>query len=127
MIISIDAQKNFSQIQHPFMIKALNKVHAKEMYVCSVLVVSNSLRPCGLQPAKLLCPWDSPGKNTGVGCHVLLQGIFPTQGPNQHFLCLLHWQVGSLLLAPPGKPIHVHSSNIHNSHEVKTTQMFIDG
>ena len=30
------------------------------------------------EPAKLLCPWDSPGKNTGVGCHALLQGIFPT-------------------------------------------------
>ena len=45
-------------------------------------VVSNSLRPHGLQPAKLLCPWDSPGKNTGVGSHFLLQGIFPTQGLN---------------------------------------------
>ena len=38
----------------------------------------------GLQPAKLPCPWDSPGKNTGVGCHSLLQGIFPTQGSNPH-------------------------------------------
>jgi len=36
-----------------------------------------------------------------------LQGIFPTQGENPHFLRLLHWQVGSLLLAPPGKPRHV--------------------
>ena len=34
---------------------------------------------------------DSPGKNTGVGCHALLQGIFPTQGSNQHLLCLLYW------------------------------------
>ena len=33
-------------------------------------------------PARLLCPWDSPGKNTGVGCHSCLQGIFPTQGSN---------------------------------------------
>ena len=40
------------------------------------------LRPHGLQPARLLCPWDSPGKNTGVGCHFLLQGIFLTQGLN---------------------------------------------
>ena len=39
--------------------------------------------------------WDSPGKNTGVGCHVLFQGIFPTQRLNPHLLCLLHWQVGS--------------------------------
>ena len=49
-------------------------------------------------------PWDFPGKNTGEGCHFLLQGIFPTQGSNPHLLCLLHWQAGSLPLAPPGKP-----------------------
>ena len=52
-------------------------------------------------PARLLCPWDSPGKNTGVGCHALLQGIFLTQGLNLH---LLHWQMGSLPPVPPGKP-----------------------
>ena len=40
----------------------------------------------------------SPGKNTGVGCHALLQGIFLTQGSNRNLLCLLHWQVDSLLL-----------------------------
>ena len=39
---------------------------------------------------------DSPGKNTGVVCHALLQGIFPTQGSKPHLLQLLHWQVGSL-------------------------------
>ena len=48
-------------------------------------VVSDSLRPHGLQPTRFLCPWDSPGKNTGVHCHSLLQ-IFPIQGWN---LCLL--------------------------------------
>ena len=37
-------------------------------------VISDSLRSHGLQPTRLLCPWDSPGKNTGVGCHFLLQG-----------------------------------------------------
>ena len=37
-------------------------------------------------PARLLCPWDSPDKNTGVGCHTLLQGIFPTQGSNPGLL-----------------------------------------
>ena len=42
------------------------------------------------------CPWGSPGKNTGVGCHALLQGTFPTQGLNPRLLCLLHWQAGSL-------------------------------
>ena len=53
--------------------------------------------------ARLLCPWDSPGKNTGVGCHVLLQWMVPNQGSNPCLLCLLNWQVGSLPLAPPGK------------------------
>ena len=46
----------------------------------SSAVVSESLRPRGLQPARLLCPWGFPGKNTGVGCPALLQGFFPTQG-----------------------------------------------
>ena len=48
----------------------------------SCSVVSDSLRPRGLRPSRLLCPWDSPGKNTGVGCHFLLQAIFTTQGLN---------------------------------------------
>ena len=72
--------------------------------VKSCSVVSNCLRPYRLQPTRLLCPWDSPGKNAGVGCHALLQRIFPTQGLNLCLLCLLHWQVGSLPLVPPGKP-----------------------
>jgi len=46
----------------------------------------------------------SPGKNIGVGCHFLLQGIFPTQELNLSLLCLLHQEADSLLLAPPGKP-----------------------
>ena len=49
-----------------------------------------SLRPHGLQPTRLLCPWDFPGKNTGVGCHVILQGIFLISGLNLRLLCLLH-------------------------------------
>jgi len=47
---------------------------------------------------------DSLGKNTGVGCHFFLHSIFPTQGSNPCLLCVLHWQVGSLPLVPPGKP-----------------------
>ena len=42
----------------------------------------NSSRPHGLQPTRLLHPWDFPDKSTGVGCHFLLQRIFPTQGSN---------------------------------------------
>ena len=51
-----------------------------------------------LQPARLLCSWNFPGKNTGF----LLQEIFPTQGLDPHLLCLLHWQTNSLPLAPHG-------------------------
>ena len=50
-------------------------------------VMSDSLQPYGLQPTRLLCPWDFLGKNTRVGCHFLLQGIFPNQASN---LRLLH-------------------------------------
>ena len=46
--------------------------------------------PMDGSPPRLLCPWDCPGKNTAVGCHSLLQGIFPAQGSNPG---LLHWQV----------------------------------
>ena len=43
---------------------------------------SSPLWPHGLEPTRFFCPWDPPGKNTGVGCHSFLQGIFPTQGSN---------------------------------------------
>ena len=52
--------------------------------------------PMDCSPPGSLCPWDSPGKNAGVGFHALLQGIFPTQGSNPSLLGLLHWQVSSL-------------------------------
>ena len=59
-------------------------------WFCSVhfsrSIVSDSLQPHGLQPARLLYSWDSPGKNTGVGYHSLLQGIFLTQGSSSGFL-----------------------------------------
>ena len=60
--------------------------------------MSDSLRLHGV-----LCPWGFPGKNTGVGCHGLLQGLFLTQGSNPHLFCLLQWQAGSLPLVPPGR------------------------
>ena len=54
----------------------------KSTCVLSHSVVSYSLQPHGLQPSRLLCPWDCPGNNTGVGCHFLLQGIFLTKESN---------------------------------------------
>ena len=56
--------------------------------VCSVM--SDSLPPHGLYPTRLLCPWNFPGKHTGVGCYFLPQGIFLTRGSNPRLLCLLH-------------------------------------
>ena len=77
-----------------------------ECQPCTVLsglsrsVMSDSLMPCvwtvALQP---LLSMESFSKNTGVGCHFLLQEIFPTQGSNPHLLRLLHWQADSLPLS----------------------------
>ena len=67
--------------------------------VLSHSVMSNSFE---LFAARFLCPWDSPSKNTRVGCHFLLQGIFLPQESN---LCILHWQVDSLLLSHVESPI----------------------
>ena len=64
---------------------------------CVFSVVSDSLQPCELQPARLLCPWDSPGKNTRVGRL--------TQGLDLPLLPLLHWQVDSLPLHHMGSPL----------------------
>ena len=68
-------------------------------------VVSDSSRPRGLQPARLLCLWDFPGKNTGVGCHFLFQGIFLIQGSNLHLFRLLHGQARFFTVESPGKPV----------------------
>ena len=68
------------------------------MAVCQVTsVMSDSLQHYGLRSTRLLCPWDSPGKNTRVGC-ALFQGNLPSPRIKR----LLHWPVGSLPLAPPG-------------------------
>ena len=72
--------------------------------LCSVM--SGSLRPHGLQPTRLPCARDYPGKNTGMGCHFLLQGI----------LRLLHWQTDSLPLSyleSPSHLLHIHLLNIY--------------
>ena len=71
----------------------------------SFWVMSDTCDPMGYVDCRLLCQWDFPGKNTGVGCHFLLQGILPIQVSNLHLLYLLHLQAGSLPLVPPGKPI----------------------
>ena len=74
-------------------------MHDKSLQSCSTLC---NPMDCSLPASSV--HGDSPGKTTGVGCHVLLQGIFLTQGSNLCLFCLLLWQAGSLPLASPEKP-----------------------
>ena len=90
-------------LSHRMNLRALMLFHGH--CVCSVTQSCPTLcDPLACSLPGLLCPWDYPGKNTGVGCHFLLQGIFLTQGWNPH-LCLLHWQVDSLPLHHLGSPL----------------------
>jgi len=70
-------------------------VHAKSLQSCPTLCM-----PMDCSPPGSSIHGDSPGKNTGVNCHALLQGTFQTQVSNPRLLCLLYWQVGSLPLMP---------------------------
>ena len=95
-------------------------IPASSMCMLSCSVVSNSLQPHGQQPARLLCPWDSPGTHTGAGCHLLLQGTFTTQRQNLCLLRLLHWGVDSLPLyhcAPWEAPVSSGALVITHRHE----------
>ena len=81
----------------------------KESESVSRSVVFDSLRPHGLYPARLLCPWNSPGKNTGVVCHFLLQGIVPTQELNPS---LLHCRQILYQLSYEGNPKQMYTAHL---------------
>ena len=83
-------------------------------------VLSDSLVTPRTITRQIPCPWDLPGKNTGVGCHFLLQGIFLTQGWNPH---LLHWQVDSFALSQQGSP---HHSLYMGSTSTSSAAAFVD-
>ena len=70
--------------------------------MCSVMF--NSLQLHGLQPVRLLCPWNFSGKNTGVGCYSILHGIFPPQGSNPG---LLHYRQILYSLIYQGSPDYI--------------------
>ena len=70
--------------------------------------------------ARLLCPWDSPGKNTGVGCHALLQGIVPTQGSNTG---CLHCRWTLCCLSHCGSPDTVLDSHQSLTHLIPSQQL----
>ena len=79
--LSVATQNLYFSLDHACMLSRFSRVQP--------------LPPCGQQTTRLLCPWNSPGNSTRVGCHFFLQGIFPTQGSSPCLLCLLHWQAGS--------------------------------
>ena len=92
-------------------------------YTCFVIirvmivysVMSDSLRPRGLQPSRLLCPWDFPGKSTALGCHFLLQGILLTWDLNPCLLCFV-----PLLCLLQCRRVHWATKEAHyNSFEIK--------
>ena len=70
--------------------------HTRAQLLQSCLTLCN---PMDCSPLGSSVHGNFPGKNTGLGWHALLQGIFLTQGSNPRLLCLLHWQVGSLPLS----------------------------
>ena len=87
-----DCQKEDEVVQLPCA-KRRSEFYASSQCGCvKPLWSCLTLQSYKLWPTRLLCPWDPPGKNTGVGCHFLLRGIFLTQGSNLCVLCLLHWQ-----------------------------------
>ena len=108
------------------------QVHAKSPQSCSTLCHPMDCSPPGPFVHGIL-----QARNTGVGCYALLQGTFPTQGLNSHLSRLLHWQVGSLPLALPGKPQFKHilgqywagvptsRYRIPNRQEISLLQLFI--
>ena len=85
--------------------------------------------------ARLLCPWDFPGKNTGVGCHALLQRIFPTEGSNMHVLSFLHcrrilyplshWGSPKLLLTCVQTTFPNESTHLQHCHSICIQQSSI--
>ena len=65
----------FSRQEHWSGLPFPSPMHENEKWKWSRSVVSDSSRPHGLQPTRLLCPWDFPGRSTGVGCHCLLNSV----------------------------------------------------
>ena len=81
------------------------------------------LSTCGVQASPevaSLCPWDSPGKNTGVGKLCRPPGDLPNPGTESMSLMSLHWQAGSLPLAPPGKPPKITHTYTHRGFQVSS-------
>ena len=87
----------FSRQEHWSGLPFPSPVHESEKWKWSCSVVSDSSRPHGLQPTRLLHPWDFPGKSTGVGCHCLLR---PSINPQNQILLLNFSKVGKTEFGP---------------------------
>ena len=91
--LGLSRQENWSGLPFP------SPMHEREKWKGSPSVMSDSLRPHGLQPTRLLCPWDFPGKSTGVGCHCLLHKhlyfllLFLFTNVSSPFTSLLLWNM----------------------------------
>ena len=99
------------------------------VHACLVTQVCPTLQPHGLYLARLLCLWDSPGKNTGEGCHALLQGIFPTQGSTPGLFTLLRWQWVLYHQRHLGGPPPPHTSFIFShksSNKITSSPFFLN-
>ena len=99
------------------------------IFFLKVLWIAGSLASClwsskyqqHSMPIGLLCPWDFLGKNTGVACHLLLQGIFLIQESNLCLLCLLHQQADSLPLRHLGSHLFPNQASRHAAHSLPCT------
>ena len=119
----------------PCGIQQVHIIYLFQPCVCkfSCSVVSYTLQPHGLQPAKLLCPWNFPGKITKVGCHFLFQGIFVTQESKlclvyqakifiEYLLCARHQCYNgeqNMQQSLPSRIIKTHIKTVHPHHMVK--------
>ena len=101
----IFSKPNFSYLLF-FIFMAFLFIALFNIFVCACSVMSISLQPMDCILPGSCGPWNFPGKNTWVGCHFLLQGIFPTQGSNPRLLHLLHWQADFTPVSP-GKPFDI--------------------
>ena len=96
------------------------KVNGLVTLCCSHSVVSDSCDPRDCSPPGSYVHGIFPGKNTGVSCHLLLQGTVPTQGLNPSLLCLLHWKADSLPLSHLGSLV----SNVDHKLTVNITRVY---
>ena len=104
LLIFLRNQNCFTDFSIFFFQAYISFTSVLQMNMYAYSFVSDSLKPHGLQPTRILFIWNFPSKNTGVDCHFLLQEIFLPLGSNPCLLHLLNCQVDSLLQSHMGNP-----------------------